>query len=98
MSSDHAKTNRIRRQLCALVLVIASIVAWSLIDHANAATAQDLDRDAQQALQTLSQTNPLAARLSHSAKAVLVFPNIVKAGLVFGGSYGEGELLTGSKV
>jgi lipid-binding SYLF domain-containing protein len=29
---------------------------------------------------------------------VLVFPNIVKAGLVFGGSYGEGELIECSKV
>jgi lipid-binding SYLF domain-containing protein len=48
--------------------------------------------------ETLSQSNPLAARLSHIAKAVLVFPNIVKAGLVFSGTYGEGELLTGSKV
>ncbi|MNJ61035.1 hypothetical protein D3C77_568030 [compost metagenome] len=36
--------------------------------------------------------------MSRTAKAVLVFPNIVKAGLVFGGSYGEGELLIGSKV
>jgi lipid-binding SYLF domain-containing protein len=29
---------------------------------------------------------------------VLVFPNIVKSGLVFGGSYAEGELIEGSKV
>jgi lipid-binding SYLF domain-containing protein len=89
---------RIRRQLLALLLVMASIVSWSLINQASAATAQDLDRDAQQALQTIVQSSPFAARLSHTAKAVLVFPNIVKAGLVFGGSYGEGELLTGSKV
>jgi lipid-binding SYLF domain-containing protein len=89
---------RIRRQLLALLLVMASIVSWSLINQASAAPAQDLDRDAQQALQTIVQSSPFAARLSHTAKAVLVFPNIVKAGLVFGGSYGEGELLTGSKV
>ena len=36
--------------------------------------------------------------IAHGAKAVLVFPNIVKAGLVFGGGYGEGEMLHGSKV
>jgi lipid-binding SYLF domain-containing protein len=29
---------------------------------------------------------------------VLVFPKIIKAGLVFGGSYGEGVLFRGSKV
>lgn len=49
------------------------------------------------ALQTLYQTHPLAESFSHSAKAVLVFPNVVKAGLVFGGSYGEGELMKGTK-
>jgi lipid-binding SYLF domain-containing protein len=44
------------------------------------------------------EIQPVAKTLSSSAKAVLVFPNIVKAGLVFGGSYGEGELLEGSNV
>ncbi|MNY46461.1 hypothetical protein D3C86_1816420 [compost metagenome] len=29
---------------------------------------------------------------------MLVFPKIIKAGLVFGGSYGEGVLMRGSKV
>jgi lipid-binding SYLF domain-containing protein len=70
----------------------------SMMDQANAATAEDLDKDSKQALHTLYQVQPLAKRLSRTAKAVLVFPNIVKAGLVFGGSYGEGELIKGSKV
>jgi lipid-binding SYLF domain-containing protein len=65
---------------------------------ASAATAEDLDRDSRQALQTLYKTEPVAKTLSRKAKAVLVFPNIVKAGLVFGGSYGEGELIEGSRV
>ena len=38
---------RIRHQLLALILVTTSIVSWSLINQASAATAQDLDRDAQ---------------------------------------------------
>jgi lipid-binding SYLF domain-containing protein len=29
---------------------------------------------------------------------VLIFSNIIKAGLVFGGAYGEGELVQGSKI
>jgi lipid-binding SYLF domain-containing protein len=36
--------------------------------------------------------------MSRTTKAVLVFPNVIKAGLVFGGSYGEGEMIKGSKV
>lgn len=58
-----------------------------------AATAADLDRDAVQALKTLSKTNHLAADMAEKAVAILVFPNIVKAGLIFGGAYGEGVLL-----
>src|SRR4029077_2123247 len=66
--------------------------------RASAATAEDLDRGAAQALQTLYKTNSVASDISKHAKAMLVFPNIVKAGLVFGGSYGEGVLMRGSKV
>ena len=62
------------------------------------ATADDINKDSEEALQRLYKTNQVAESLSKSSKAILVFPKIVKAGLVFGGSYGEGELLEGSKV
>jgi lipid-binding SYLF domain-containing protein len=88
----------IRHNLLTIMLATASILSMSVINQASAATAEDLDKDSQQALQTLYKTEPLAEKLSRTAKAVLVFPNMVKAGLVFGGSYGEGELLKGSKV
>ncbi|MEJ2094975.1 MAG: lipid-binding SYLF domain-containing protein [Gammaproteobacteria bacterium] len=88
----------IRSNLPALMFAAASIVSMSVMNLASAATAEDLDKDSRQALQTLYETEPVAKTLSQSAKAVLVFPNIVKAGLVFGGSYGEGELIEDSKV
>jgi lipid-binding SYLF domain-containing protein len=87
-----------RSNLLALILATVAIVSISVMHQASAATAEDLDKDSRQALQTLYDTEPVAKTLSQSAKAVLVFPNIVKAGLVFGGSYGEGELIEGSKV
>jgi lipid-binding SYLF domain-containing protein len=80
------------------MLAAAAIVSMSVMNQASAATAADLDKDSRQALQTLYKTEPVAETLSRTAKAILVFPNIVKAGLVFGGSYGEGELIEGSKV
>jgi lipid-binding SYLF domain-containing protein len=89
---------KIPSNLLALMFAMASIVSMSVLNLASAATAEDLDKDSRQALQTLYETEPVAETLSRTAKAVLVFPNIVKAGLVFGGSYGEGELLEGSKV
>ena len=88
----------IRRNIFSLMFAAASIVSMSAMNMASAATAEDLNKDSRQALQTLYDTQPVAKTLSHTAKAVLVFPNIVKAGLVFGGSYGEGVLLEGSKV
>ncbi|TQI79122.1 lipid-binding SYLF domain-containing protein [Serratia fonticola] len=64
---------------------------------ASAATADDLDRDALQSLKTLYQHNPVAEKIAKQSHAILVFPSIVKAGLVFGGSYGEGVLLKNNK-
>jgi lipid-binding SYLF domain-containing protein len=85
-----------------LALMLASAAALPIsagtFAPANAATADDLNKDANQALQSLSRTNPLADEISKKARAVLVFPSVVKAGLVFGGSYGEGVLKRGSTV
>jgi lipid-binding SYLF domain-containing protein len=93
------KMTNLRRIVLALIVVAAatfSIGATS--SRANAATTEDLDKSAAQALQVLYKTNPLAAEIGKKAKAVLVFPNIVKAGLIFGGAYGEGVLMKNSKV
>ncbi|ARU32316.1 twin-arginine translocation pathway signal protein [Sulfuriferula sp. AH1] len=89
----------IRRALLKFILVTATTLSLGAISsQVYAATAEDLNRDAAQALQILYKSNPLAEDISKKAKAVLVFPNIVKAGLVFGGSYGEGVLFKGSRV
>jgi lipid-binding SYLF domain-containing protein len=88
----------VQRSLIALTLAAASIVSMNAMNLANAATAEDLDMDSQQALQTLYKAQPVAETLSRTAKAVLVFPNVIKAGLVFGGSYGEGEMIEDQKV
>ena len=81
-----------------IIVATAAIVAMSGMNQASAATAEDLDKDSRQALQTLYKSEPLAERMSRAAKAALVFPNVIKAGLVFRGSYGEGEMIKGSKV
>ena len=88
----------VQRHLLALMIATVSMLSVGVVSRAIAATAEDLDRNSLQALQTLYNVEPLAKTLSGTAKAVLVFPNMVKAGLVFGGSYGEGVLLEGSQV
>ena len=92
------KMNTLRNSFLAFTIAAAAVVSMSAMNLANAATAQDLDRDSLQALQTLYKTELVSKTLAQSAKAVLVFPNIIKAGLVFGGSYGEGVFLKGPKV
>lgn len=90
--------NSIRITLQKLLVVAAATFSLVAIGSpANAATAEDLDKDAAQALQTLYKSNPAAEAISKKARAVLVFPKIVKAGLVFGGSYGEGVLTKDAK-
>lgn len=81
-----------------LVAAAATLLLGTFGVQALAATAEDLDRDSAQALQALYKVNPTAAVISKKAKAILVFPKVVKAGLVFGGSYGEGVLMQGTKV
>lgn len=75
----------------SLTLLAASVAS------AQAASADDLTRDARAALQTLYQSTPVSAELGKQAKAILVFPKIIKAGLVFGGAYGEGVLFEHDK-
>lgn len=88
--------NTIRRNFLNMMLVTAtSLSLCAISSSAIAATAEDLNKDAAQALQILYKANPVAADLAKKAKAILVFPKIIKAGLVFGGSYGEGVLMKG---
>jgi lipid-binding SYLF domain-containing protein len=79
-------------KLTIMYVFIIALLSFGL-SSAQAATAEDLNQDAKQKLNILYESNTIAMDISKRAKAVLVFPNIVKAGLVFGGSYGEGVLL-----
>ncbi|MDP1931075.1 MAG: YSC84-related protein [Gammaproteobacteria bacterium] len=85
--------------LKAVVLTLATGFALlALSSGTYAATAEDLNQDSRQALERLYSSDPVAPTLASRAKAILVFPNIVKAGLVFGGSYGEGVLIKGNQI
>ncbi len=55
-------------------------------------TTTELDKDAIIALDNLLKHSEAAATLSKTAKPILVFPNILKAGLGIGGHHGNGAL------
>jgi len=78
--------------------VAGALFLSGLCGPALAATAEELNREASEALQALYKHEPITEQIGKKAKAILVFPKITKAGLVFGGSYGEGVLMQGGKV
>ena len=61
------------------------------------ASKAEIDAEIKAALDELYKTSPEAKELSAQAKGILVFPSIVKAGLVIGGAYGEGALIIDGK-
>ncbi|MEW6339146.1 MAG: lipid-binding SYLF domain-containing protein [Paraburkholderia sp.] len=58
----------------------------------SASSRADLERDARKALNTLYTTTPRSKELAAHSVGVLVFPDILKAGLLVGGSGGNGVL------
>ena len=56
-----------------------------------------VDRESEAALKVLYDGIPAAKELGAKAVGILVFPNIVKAGFIFGAQYGDGELLKGGR-
>jgi len=76
------------------------VLAWGALASlapvtGRAASSAELQQDAQAALQQLYATTPAAKELGAKARAVLVFPKIVKAGMMVGGQTGEGVLFRG---
>ena len=73
------------------------LLAWLWLCVANplpalAATAAEIDRNVDAALASLYRTSPAALKLSKLTDYILVFPRVIKAGLIIGGQYGQGAL------
>jgi lipid-binding SYLF domain-containing protein len=82
----------------ATALVLAALLGlWAGPRPAPAASGPALRREADSALAKLYKTNASAKLLAGKAKGVLVFPNMVKAGFMFGGQIGEGVMIKGGK-
>ena len=65
----------------------------SLAQDKGKTAASELTGKSQAALTQLYAQAPLAKTLAPTAYAILVFPEVTKAGLGIGGQYGEGTLL-----
>ncbi len=65
--------------------------------HVHEGNVESLEASARASYSELLEGNDAAKLLAEDAVGVLVFPKILKAGLTFGGQYGEGVLLQGDE-
>lgn len=88
-----------RRLPLTVVLCAFAVFAMAILctEGAMAASATQINYNAQKSLQKLYAKSPSAKALSKTAKAILVFPDIVKGGFIVGGQYGEGALIRDGK-
>jgi lipid-binding SYLF domain-containing protein len=97
MKMNYSKT---RVLLASLALIVALLPAGCLApssgeNHVETLSKSDrarMDSSANAALNALYKSNPAARKLGKQAKAVLVFPDMVKGGFMFGGQLGNGVM------
>ncbi|TDK67118.1 lipid-binding SYLF domain-containing protein [Sapientia aquatica] len=87
------------RQLMSkyVLLAVTAVTLSATTGVALAASQEELSKTSNIALESLYKTNPTAAVIGKSARAIVIFPSIVRAGFVFGGSYGEGIMTKGNQ-
>lgn len=80
------------------VATLAALLAapWSA-SPAHAASKSEIDTKASAALKVLVDGTPAARMLAKNAKAILIFPEIVKGGFIVGGQVGNGVLRESGK-
>lgn len=82
--------SRVIRAMLGLALLAAGVLN---LHPALAATREEIDQGADSALKALYASTPAAKALGATAKGILVFPSVLKAGLIVGGQGGDGVLL-----
>lgn len=74
------------KRLLALLMLSFSLTV-------GAASKEEIDAEVRAALVAFQNQAPAGHELAQKASGMLVFPNVVKAGIGIGGEYGEGALI-----
>lgn len=82
-----------RRSLAAGAIAVATVFGSFAASTAMADPAAQLSVNGERALQNLEAVEPRSQLFASHAKAILVFPSVLKAGFIFGGETGNGVLL-----
>jgi lipid-binding SYLF domain-containing protein len=75
-----------------LSMIVGLSMPVSMAVAGESAEAAQIDREVDAALKKFLEDTPEAELFRKDAKGILVFPNIVKGGFVFGAHYGKGAL------
>ena len=88
------KMMRTRVLLTVLALIALYLCSTTIL---KAQKAAELDRKVDEAQAKLYASSPAAKNLATTAKGILIFPSVKKAGFIVGGQHGEGALRVGGK-
>jgi lipid-binding SYLF domain-containing protein len=77
------------------ILIAALLLAAATV--ASAATKEEIDAEVRQAIGNFYRQSSAGEELSKKAAGMLVFPNVIKAGIGVGGEFGEGALVVKGK-
>lgn len=83
--------------LSSFFVVVALTICLVSPSGTEAATAVKIDAGANTVLESFFNEAPMGKELARKASGILVFPSIVKAGILLGGEYGEGVLRINSQ-
>ena len=80
-------------RIVAIIFFFVFFAFATMPDVSKASSAEEINDAANATLHRFVAQNPSAEELGRKAAGVLVFPSVVKAGMLLGGQYGEGVLI-----
>jgi lipid-binding SYLF domain-containing protein len=81
----------------AAAIIFVLVIAPHFSPGVQARSAKEIDVSVDVALDRFKNEVPGAKEFLNNAKGVLVIPNVIRTGFVFGGEYGEGAMLIDGK-
>ena len=87
----------LRRHRQLLIVMAALVLTAGSTSFIYGQDSVKLDKEVDAAIGKLYAGSPIAKQLGKTAKAILIFPKVKKAGFLIGGQYGEGALRVNGK-
>jgi lipid-binding SYLF domain-containing protein len=88
-----ALNNSATSRMKSFYLFFAFLALAAAPNLARAGSAEEINTAANATLHRFVEQNPSAEELGRKAAGVLVFPSVIKGGMLVGGQYGEGVLI-----